>query len=134
MGDHVEELESQVARLIGMCSVIDEQMRDVILISSLSGSEDYAATLILVNSMAKDLATWSHDTKILLEGSRRQARNEKANERIADSSDKGSTASSSSRSQAAKEERSRYIRRYNEDHTGHKAIQCPPCRSPTSKK
>lgn len=69
MGEHMAKMESQLAPLNTMGSVIDEQMRVTFFMSSLSGLEEYAAALEFINSKANEVIIWNHVTTILLEKS-----------------------------------------------------------------
>lgn len=70
MGDHVSLMESQFARLASMGSMIDEEMRVAILLTSIGNRPEYAPMMASINTLQDSVTTWNYVTVLLIEESK----------------------------------------------------------------
>lgn len=70
LGDHVAKLESQLAGLEKIGLIVDNRISVAILVFSLTELEEYAATLVSVNTISSSVTTWNHVPLIQLENCR----------------------------------------------------------------
>lgn len=66
MGNHVLLLESRFSRLATIGSVMEEQMKVAILISSISMSTEYIAVIASVCTIREEKETWEYVSMIFI--------------------------------------------------------------------